>query len=151
MFVSTVWLRSCTRSCLVTIFICCSEYGNSRPQSMQHTYARPARSRCGHVVWGCTQSNRYARIHFSQLIIDLFMRNPLGTCHVTQIGSGSIWRGDRDASCTSSGKGQEGVVAVYPINNGYSSTRRIVWHGCLVEHAYHAFGRGLLKAEDDAG
>jgi hypothetical protein len=26
-----------------------------------------------------------------------------------------------------------------------------VWYGCLVEHPYHAFGRGLLKAEDDAG
>jgi hypothetical protein len=24
------------------------------------------------------------------------------------------------------------------------------WHGCLVEHPYHAFGRGLSKAEDDA-
>jgi hypothetical protein len=60
---------------------------------MQHTYARSTRSRCGHVVCGCTQSNRYARIHFSQLIIDLLMRdrfsNDFGYTHVTQIGSGS--------------------------------------------------------------
>ena len=74
-FAPTVWVRSCNCSCLVTIFICCTEYGNSRPQSMQHTYARSTRSRCGHVVCGCTQSNRYARIHFSQLIIDLLMRD----------------------------------------------------------------------------
>jgi hypothetical protein len=40
-------LRSCSCSRLVTIFIFSTEYGNSRPQSMQHTYARPERSRCG--------------------------------------------------------------------------------------------------------
>jgi hypothetical protein len=39
------------------------------------------------------------------------------------------------------GRGQKGVVAVYLINNGRSSSRRIVWHGCSVEHPYHAFGR----------
>lgn len=46
-FVPTVWVGSCSCYCLVTIFICCTEYGNSRPQSIQHTYARPTRSRCG--------------------------------------------------------------------------------------------------------
>jgi hypothetical protein len=50
-----------------------------------------------------------------------------------------------------SGKGQRGVVAVYLISNGRSSSRRIAWHGCLVEHPYHAFGRDLLKAKDNAG
>jgi hypothetical protein len=58
---------------------------------MQHMYAKPARSRCGHVVCGCTQSNRYARIHFSQFIIDLLIARPdsprtLGRRHLTQIG-----------------------------------------------------------------
>ena len=42
------------------------------------------------------------------------------------------------------------VVAVYLISNRRSS-RRIVWHGSLDEHPYHAFGRSRLKAEDDAG
>jgi hypothetical protein len=43
------------------------------------------------------------------------MRDPtlhIGTRYATQIGSGSMWRGDRDTSCTPSGKGQSGV-AVY--------------------------------------
>jgi hypothetical protein len=55
-------------------------------------------------------------IHFSQLIIDLLMRDPtlhIGTHHVTQIGSSSMWRDDRDTSCTPSGKDQRGVVGVY--------------------------------------
>lgn len=57
-----------------------------------------------------------------------------------------MWRGDRGASCTPSGKGQRGVVAVYLIKvsgdaerlrNGQCSIDR-KRYGCLVEHPYHA-------------
>ena len=43
---------STCRSLLVTMLIRRSEYGSSLPQSMQQTYVSPARSRCGHVVFG---------------------------------------------------------------------------------------------------
>jgi hypothetical protein len=70
-----------------------------------------------------------------------------------------MWRGDRGASCTPSGKGQGGVVAVYLIKvpgdaervrDGRCSIDRKRYGG-LVEPPYHPFGRAVLKAEDDAG
>ena len=68
-----------------------------------------------------------------------------------------MWRGDRGASCTPSGKGQRGVVAVYLIKVPGEAERRrdrrcsirASGTGVLVEHPYHAFGRAVLKAEND--
>jgi len=65
------------------------------------------------------------------------------------------WRGDRDASQTPAGKGQRGVVAVYLTKGNWVFCREIEdawstlwrkWHGCLVEHPYHAFGGGCIKS-----
>lgn len=55
-----------------------------------------------------------------------------------------MWRGDRGASCTPSGKGQGGVVAVYLVKVTAACARLgtvcllVQWHGRLVEHPYHA-------------
>ena len=79
------------------------------------------------------------------------------------------WRGDRDASCTPSGKGQRGVVAVYLIEGKRLVQSALEMDGLLladqrliikmnfvarvfwVEHPYHVFSRAFSKAENDAG
>jgi hypothetical protein len=64
---------------------------------------------------------------------------------------GVLWRGDREASCTSSGKGQRGSVAVYLIKQRGLIVKMNCVARCLIEHPYHAFGCGLLKAKYNAG
>jgi hypothetical protein len=72
-----------------------------------------------------------------------------------------MWRGDRDASRTPSGKGQRGLVAVY-LTKGQAGLLQGDWR-CIV-FSFGASGTGVwlntrttpwaaaaLKAEDDAG
>ena len=68
-----------------------------------------------------------------------------------------MWRGDRGASCTPSGKGQRGVVAVYlikypamPSDLEMGSARLTASGTGAWLNTRSRLGRAVLKAEDDA-